>query len=54
LLYEFNGICRWGLYAEERIEAGEMIIEYRGEVISNKVIQKYVILYYIILYYAPL
>lgn len=28
--------CMWGLYAEEDIPAGAFVVEYVGEVITNK------------------
>mmetsp|Transcript_13570 Transcript_13570/g.37543 ORF Transcript_13570/g.37543 Transcript_13570/m.37543 type:complete len:209 (-) Transcript_13570:92-718(-) len=40
LAFRKSSIHGWGLYAEQQIEAGEMVIEYRGEVISNKVCDK--------------
>jgi SET domain-containing protein len=33
-------IHRWGVFAMERIRAGELLLEYRGEVIGNAVADK--------------
>eukprot|EP00578_Thalassiosira_sp_NH16_P012517 CAMPEP_0181126366 /NCGR_PEP_ID=MMETSP1071-20121207/27587_1 /TAXON_ID=35127 /ORGANISM="Thalassiosira sp., Strain NH16" /LENGTH=1274 /DNA_ID=CAMNT_0023211955 /DNA_START=204 /DNA_END=4025 /DNA_ORIENTATION=+ len=40
LRFDKSQIHGWGVYAEEAINAGEMIIEYRGEIIGNAVADK--------------
>ena len=40
LSFRKSGIHGWGLYAEHPIEAEEMVIEYKGEIISNKVCER--------------
>lgn len=40
LRFDKSQIHGWGVYAEEPIAAGDMIIEYRGEIIGNAVADK--------------
>ena len=37
LSFRKSEIHGWGLYAEEPIDPEEMVVEYKGELISNKV-----------------
>jgi histone-lysine N-methyltransferase SETD1 len=40
LRFDRSGIHAWGVFADEDIAAGEMILEYRGEIIGNSVAEK--------------
>ncbi|KAL7533824.1 hypothetical protein ACHAXR_005463, partial [Thalassiosira sp. AJA248-18] len=40
LRFDKSQIHGWGVFAEEQINAGDMIIEYRGEIIGNAVADK--------------
>ena len=40
LRFDRSSIHAWGVFADEDIAAGEMIIEYRGELIGNSVAEK--------------
>ncbi|GAX12338.1 histone-lysine N-methyltransferase SETD1 [Fistulifera solaris] len=40
LRFDRSGIHAWGVFADEDIAAGEMILEYRGEIIGNSIAEK--------------
>ena len=40
LRFDRSGIHAWGVFADDGIREGEMIIEYRGEIIENAVAEK--------------
>jgi hypothetical protein len=40
LRFDRSGIHAWGVFADEDIAAGEMIVEYRGELIGNAIAEK--------------
>lgn len=40
LRFDRSGIHAWGVYADADISAGEMIVEYRGEIIGNSIAEK--------------
>ena len=40
LRFDRSGIHAWGVFADDDIREGEMIIEYRGEIIENAVAEK--------------
>jgi len=40
LRFDRSGIHAWGVFADEPITAGEMIVEYRGEIIGNAMAEK--------------
>jgi hypothetical protein len=40
LRFERSGIHAWGVFADKEIASGEMVIEYRGELIGNAVAEK--------------
>lgn len=40
LRFDRSGIHAWGVFADEDIAAGEMILEYRGEIIGNSIAER--------------